>query len=62
MYFAFFMGEARKKSFKSILMNLAPRKIRGVESQGMILMAEDTEGTLAFVTPEKEIEAGSEIR
>jgi len=46
----------------SILLNLAPRKIRGIESQGMILMAEDGEGKLAFVTPEKEIETGSEIR
>ncbi len=46
----------------SILMNLAPRKIRGVESQGMILMAEDKEGNLSFVSPTKEMEAGGEIR
>jgi len=46
----------------SILMNLAPRKIRGVESQGMILMAEDTEGKLSFVSPTKEMEAGGEVR
>ena len=46
----------------SILMNLAPRKIRGVESQGMILMAEDDEGKLSFVAPTKEMEAGGEIR
>ena len=46
----------------SILMNLAPRKIRGIESQGMILMAEDTEGNLSFVSPTKEMEAGGEIR
>ena len=46
----------------SILMNLAPRKIRGVESQGMILMAEDEEGKLSFVAPTKEMEAGGEIR
>lgn len=46
----------------SILMNLAPRKIRGVESQGMILMAEDAEGKLCFVAPTKEMEAGGEIR
>ena len=38
----------------SILLNLAPRKIRGVESQGMILMAESTEGDLAFVAPTKD--------
>jgi methionyl-tRNA synthetase len=46
----------------SILMNLAPRKIRGVESQGMILMAENDKGELAFVSPEKDFEAGGEIR
>lgn len=46
----------------SVLMNLAPRKIRGVESQGMILMAEDSEGKLSFISPEKDFEAGCEIR
>ena len=46
----------------SVLLNLAPRKIRGVESQGMILMAENEEGELAFVSPTKEIEAGNTIR
>lgn len=45
----------------SVLMNLAPRKIRGIESQGMILMAEDSE-SLSFITPEKEQTPGSEIR
>ena len=34
----------------SVLMNLAPRKIRGVESQGMILMVENADGKLEFVT------------
>jgi len=46
----------------SILLNLAPRKIRGVESQGMILMAENEEGDLAFVSPTKDIETGNTIR
>ena len=46
----------------SILMNLAPRKIRGVESQGMILMAEDNSGKLSFVSPTKEAENGCEVR
>lgn len=46
----------------SVLMNLAPRKIRGVESQGMILMAEDSEGKLGFVSPDTDFEVGSEIR
>ena len=46
----------------SVLMNLAPRKIRGVESQGMILMAENEAGELSFVSPEKGFEAGGEVR
>jgi len=35
-----------------VLANLAPRKMRGIDSQGMILMAEDAEGRLSFVSPE----------
>jgi methionyl-tRNA synthetase len=46
----------------SILVNLAPRKIRGIESQGMILMAEDANGELVFIQPSKEIKVGSEVR
>ncbi|MDA8648231.1 methionine--tRNA ligase [bacterium] len=46
----------------TVLMNLAPRKIRGVESQGMILMAEDAEGNLSFVSPEKDFGQGGEVR
>jgi methionyl-tRNA synthetase len=46
----------------SVLTNLAPRKIRGIESQGMILMAENNEGSLAFVSPEKVIDNGGEVR
>ncbi len=46
----------------SILVNLAPRKIRGIESQGMILMAEDANGELSFIMPDKEVKPGSEVR
>lgn len=47
----------------SILVNLAPRKIKGIESQGMILMAENNKGELAFVSPTKEdINNGSIIK
>jgi methionyl-tRNA synthetase len=46
----------------SVLINLAPRKIRGIESQGMILMAENNGGSLAFVSPEKVIDNGGEVR
>lgn len=46
----------------SVLMNLEPRKIRGVESQGMILMAEDEDGKLAFVAPPEGYANGSIVR
>lgn len=46
----------------SVLMNLEPRKLKGIESQGMILMAEDADGKLAFVLPEQAVAAGSEVR
>ena len=46
----------------TVLLNLAPRKIRGVESQGMILMAENDKGELSFVVPEKEFHPGADIR
>jgi methionyl-tRNA synthetase len=46
----------------SILLNLEPRKIRGIESQGMILMAEDSEGKLSFVSPGGEMPNGSIVR
>jgi methionyl-tRNA synthetase len=45
----------------AVLVNLAPRKIRGVESQGMILMADTPDGKLAFVEPEKEVKNGQEV-
>lgn len=38
----------------SILVNLAPRKIKGIESQGMILMAENNKGELSFVAPTRQ--------
>ncbi len=45
-----------------VVANLAPRKMRGIESNGMILMAEDKEGKLYFVKPESVIANGSEVR
>ena len=44
-----------------VLLNLAPRKIRGIESQGMILMAEDAEGTLSFLASEKDFGEGPTV-
>lgn len=46
----------------SILVNLAPRAIKGIESQGMILMAEDPTGALHFIAPGDNVEPGSEVR
>lgn len=45
-----------------LLINLEPRKIRGVESQGMILMAEDSDGKLRFVSPTEGMTDGSVVR
>jgi len=45
----------------SILVNLAPRTIKGIESQGMVLMAEDKDGTLRFVKPSEASSNGSII-
>ncbi len=44
-----------------VLVNLKPATLAGVKSEGMILCAEDADGNLALVTPEKEMPAGAEI-
>ena len=46
----------------SLLLNLEPRKIKGIESQGMILMAEDSDGKLKFVQPNEMVNPGAEVR
>jgi len=45
----------------SVLVNLAPRNIKGIQSQGMVLMAEDKDGTLQFVAPSEASSNGSTI-
>jgi methionyl-tRNA synthetase len=45
----------------TVVVNLAPRKMRGIESNGMILMAEDAAGKLHFIHPEEKIDAGSNV-
>lgn len=45
----------------TVVCNLAPRKMRGIESNGMILMAEDANGKLHFVNPEENINPGSGV-
>jgi methionyl-tRNA synthetase len=42
--------------------NLAPRKLRGIISEGMILSAEDADGKLAVIMPEKTVKPGSEVK
>jgi methionyl-tRNA synthetase len=46
----------------TLVANLAPRKMRGIDSQGMILMAEDANGKLVFVNAEEEIKNGSDVK
>jgi methionyl-tRNA synthetase len=46
----------------SVIVNLAPRTIRGIESKGMVLLAEDENGKLVFVTPEEAIKNGSPVK
>jgi methionyl-tRNA synthetase len=45
----------------TVVVNLAPRKMRGIESNGMILMAEDANGKLHFVNPSDNINPGSGV-
>ena len=46
----------------SVIVNLAPRTIKGIESKGMVLLAEDENGKLVFVTPEQKIRNGSPVK
>ena len=46
----------------TVVANLAPRKMRGIESQGMILMAENKDGKLIFVSPLEMADAGGEVK
>ncbi|NCX96356.1 MAG: methionine--tRNA ligase subunit beta, partial [Chitinophagia bacterium] len=45
-----------------VVANLAPRKMRGIESKGMILMAQNPDGSLLFVAPTEAAAPGSEVR
>jgi methionyl-tRNA synthetase len=45
----------------TVVVNLAPRKMRGIESNGMILMAEDASGKLHFINPETAIGPGASV-
>ena len=45
----------------SVVVNLAPKVLKGIESRGMILMAENADGSLSFVAPDKQIKNGGGI-
>jgi methionyl-tRNA synthetase len=45
----------------SILVNLEPRNLKGIDSQGMILMAENADGSLKFILPEVKVNPGSKV-
>jgi methionyl-tRNA synthetase len=46
----------------SILVNLAPKNLKGIESQGMILCAENADGTLSIVQPDQKVKNGAEVK
>jgi len=57
-----FAPEEVKGRQVSILVNLEPRNIRGIESHGMILMAEDSDGKLRFIEPNEAVGNGSTVK
>lgn len=46
----------------SILVNLAPKNLKGIESQGMILCAENADGSLSVVQPDQKVKNGAEVK
>jgi methionyl-tRNA synthetase len=46
----------------SILVNLAPKNLKGIESQGMILCAENADGSLSIVEPDQKVKNGAEVK
>ena len=57
-----FTAEELKGRKVSVIVNLAPRTIKGIESKGMILLAEDASGKMSFIVTEKDIKNGSPVR
>ena len=57
----YFSPEEMLNKQVTILVNLAPRKIMGVESQGMILMASDKDGTLRLLQPSEVVSQGAKV-
>jgi methionyl-tRNA synthetase len=59
---AYFKPEELPGKQVCVVANLAPRKLRGIESKGMILLAEDTQGNLVFVSPNQNVANGSLVK
>ncbi|GAB3580731.1 methionine--tRNA ligase [Hymenobacter daeguensis] len=57
----YFIPEALIGQQVQVLLNLAPREIKGIKSQGMLLMAENADGSLALMQPSKPVRNGSSI-
>lgn len=58
----FFTGEEIIGKKVCVVANLAPKKLRGIESSGMILMGENSDGNLAFIEPQSGLKPGDIIR
>jgi methionyl-tRNA synthetase len=56
-----FLPEALLGQQVQVLLNLAPREIKGIQSQGMLLMAENADGTLSLMQPSSHVRPGSAI-
>ena len=56
-----FVAEALVGQQVQVLLNLAPREIKGIQSQGMLLMAENADGTLALMQPSQPVRNGSGV-
>jgi methionyl-tRNA synthetase len=56
-----FIPEALIGQQVQVLLNLAPREIKGIQSQGMLLMAENADGSLALMQPSKPVRNGSSV-
>ena len=56
-----FVPEALVGQQVQVLLNLAPREIKGIQSQGMLLMAENADGSLALMQPGSPVRSGSGV-
>jgi|SRR3989344_3818217 len=57
----YYKKEELKNKKAIFITNLEPRKIRGLESNGMILAADNTKGKVIFLTPKEDVKEGSKV-